>query len=119
MFEKNMRLAYLVDFYGELLDENTRAIMMAYYDDDLSLAEIASSIGISRQGVRHTLKRGEEQLITLEEKLGLAAKHGETVKLTEKLSSIRERLSQRFGKEASDIADEILDVEKNLTSKGV
>ena len=119
MFEKNMRFAYLVDFYGELLDENTRAIMMAYYDDDLSLAEIASSIGISRQGVRHTLKRGEEQLTTLEEKLGLAAKHGETVKLTRELSLIRQKISERFGSDSSDITDKLLELEKNLTSKGV
>ena len=41
MFEKDMRFAYLADFYGELLDEHTRAVIMAYYDDDLSLAEIA------------------------------------------------------------------------------
>lgn len=119
MFEKNMRFAYLVDFYGELLDENTRAIMIAYYDDDLSLAEIAASVGISRQGVRHTLKRGEEQLSLLEEKLGLAKRHGEAVMLLEKLSCIRNKISQKFGSEADEIADELLEIEKNLTVKGV
>ncbi len=119
MFEKNMRFAYLVDFYGELLDENTRAIMAAYYDDDLSLAEIASSVGISRQGVRHTLKRGEEQLSFLEEKLGLAARYGEAVRLAENLSALRAKISERFGNEASDITDELSEIEKNLTSKGV
>ena len=119
MFEKNMRFAYLVDFYGELLDENTRAIMTAYYDDDLSLAEIAASVGISRQGVRHTLKRGEEQLSLLEEKLGLAARHSDMVRLAQQLSAVRQRLSERFGGDAAIFEQELAEIEKNLLSKGV
>ena len=72
MFEKNLKLAYLLDFYGDVLDEHTRAVMTAYYDDDLSLSEIAEGEGISRQGVRHIIKKGEEQLTFLEDRLGLA-----------------------------------------------
>ena len=119
MFEKNMRFAYLVDFYGEVLDENTRAIMTAYYDDDLSLAEIASSVGISRQGVRHTIKRGEEQLAFLEEKLGLAKRHTDIARLAESLSEIRGRIRDRVGKDAEDILGDLLEIEKNLINKGV
>ena len=59
MFEKNLKLAYLLDFYGDVLDEHTRGVMKAYYDDDLSLSEIAEGVGISRQGVRHVIKKGE------------------------------------------------------------
>ena len=76
MFEKNMGISYLLDFYGDVLDEHTHEVMTAYYDDDLSLAEVASLVGISRQGVRHIIKKGEEQLTFLEEKLGLATYHG-------------------------------------------
>ena len=75
MFQKNMRLAYLLDFYGDVLDEHARAIMTAYYEDDLSLAEIADGEGISRQGVRHIIKKSEEQLDFLETRLGLAAQN--------------------------------------------
>ena len=74
MFEKNMRLAYLLDFYGDVLDEHSRSVMYSYYEDDLSLSEIATGIGISRQGVRHIIKKSEEQLDFLEQKLGLADK---------------------------------------------
>ena len=56
MFEKNMKIAYLLDFYSEVLDDHTRDIMRAYYNDDLSLAEIAEDEGISRQGIRHALR---------------------------------------------------------------
>lgn len=75
MFEKNLTVEFLLDFYGEVLPERTRGILAAYYGDDLSLAEIADSEGISRQGVRHILKKGEEELFFLEERLGLAARH--------------------------------------------
>ena len=72
MFEKNMKLAYLFDFYQSLFDERTAKIMRAYYEDDLSLAEIAEGVGISRQGVRHLIKKSEEQILFLEERLSLA-----------------------------------------------
>jgi predicted DNA-binding protein YlxM (UPF0122 family) len=89
MFEKNLKLAYLLDFYGEVLDEHTRGVMKAYYDDDLSLSEIAEGVGISRQGVRHVIKKGEEQLSFLEERLGLAAHNEELEKAAELIDSIK------------------------------
>ena len=92
MFEKNLKLAYLLDFYGEVLDEHTRSVMDAYYGDDLSLSEIATGIGISRQGVRHIIKKGEEQLEFLEEKLGLASHHKELEAMADKLCVLKEKL---------------------------
>lgn len=77
MFEKNLKFAYLLDFYGPVLDPHTEAVMKAYYDDDLSLAEVASGVGISRQGVRHIIKKGEDRLEFLEDKLGLMRREGE------------------------------------------
>lgn len=73
MFEKNLHSAYLLDFYGDVLPEKTRRVMEYYYDEDLSLAEIAEDEGISRQGVRHLIIRGVEELERLENALGLAA----------------------------------------------
>ena len=74
MFEKNLNIGYLLDFYGELLSERKRSVMDMYYNEDLSLAEIALEIGISRQGVRDIIKKSEEELFFYEEKLGLASK---------------------------------------------
>ena len=70
MFQKDMRFAYLADFYGELLDEHTRAVIIAYYDDDLSLSEIADGEGISRQGVHDTINRTEAALLQMEQAIG-------------------------------------------------
>ncbi len=75
MFEKNLHIAFLLDFYGEVLSDRTRELLEMYYCDDMSLAEIADAVGITRQGARGGIKKGEEELLFLEEKLGLAARH--------------------------------------------
>ena len=72
MFEKNLEIAFLLDFYGDVLSERKRTMLDLYYNDDLSLAEVAEEIGISRQGVRELIKKAEEELLFYEEKLGLA-----------------------------------------------
>lgn len=72
MFEKNMNISFLLDFYGEVLTEKQKEILELYYNEDLSLAEIAESNGLTRQGVRHVIKKAEDTLYDLESKLGLA-----------------------------------------------
>lgn len=74
MFEKNLEINYLLDFYGEVLPERKRIVLEYYYNDDYSLSEIADQIGISRQGVRDIIKKAEEELLYLEEKLNLYKK---------------------------------------------
>ena len=74
MFEKDLKISFLLDFYGEVLSDRKRAVLDAYYNEDLSLAEIAEEIGISRQGVRELIKKAEEELRFYEERLGLAAR---------------------------------------------
>jgi predicted DNA-binding protein YlxM (UPF0122 family) len=74
MFEKNLNIGYLLDFYGVLLPERKRSAMEMYYNEDLSLAEVAEQMGISRQGVRDIIKKSEEELLFYEERLGLAKK---------------------------------------------
>lgn len=69
---KNFEMAVLLDFYGDLLTEKQTQALELYYNEDLSLAEIAAPLGISRQGVRDSIKRGEKQLQDLEAALGLA-----------------------------------------------
>ena len=92
MFEKNLKIAYLLDFYGNVLDDRTRSVMRAYYEDDLSLAEIAEGEGISRQGVRHIIKKAEEQLLFLEDKLHLSSDFADIREMTETLRGLRAEL---------------------------
>ena len=65
----------LFDIYGEMLTEKQRDFLNYYYNDDLSLAEIAENEGITRQGVRDAIKRAETQLYDMEARLGFAAKN--------------------------------------------
>lgn len=71
---KNLSLSRLLDFYGELLSEPQREAAELFYNDDLSLSEIAELTGITRQGVRDRLVKAEQLLSELEGKLGLAAR---------------------------------------------
>ena len=71
---KDYSIALLLDFYGELLTEKQREFLEYYYNEDLSLAEIAGNEGISRQGVRDAIKRAEKQLLEMEESLSLASR---------------------------------------------
>ena len=73
--QKNLAYSVLLDFYGPALTEKQRAILTEYYDEDLSLAEIAENFGITRQGVRDAIKHGEAALDELEAQLGNAATH--------------------------------------------
>ena len=68
---KSVRTDLLLDFYGNLLTPKMRRTCESYYNDDLTLAEIAEAEGISRQGVHDTVKRAEKQLEEYEAKLGL------------------------------------------------
>jgi len=71
---KNLDFVYLLDFYGGILSDRQREVMSLYYDDDLSLAEIADIANISRQGAHDFIKRGEAKLIEADKALGLVSR---------------------------------------------
>ena len=68
MKNQTYRMTMLFDFYGELLTDRQKEFFDLYYNNDLSLAEIAENAGISRQGVRDAIVRAENQI---EDKTGL------------------------------------------------
>lgn len=65
---KNLHISALLDVYGEFLSEKQKIITEHYYNDDLSLAEIAENEGITRQGVSDLIRRAEATLSEMEEK---------------------------------------------------
>lgn len=93
MFEKDMTVGLLLDFYGEILTEHKRNILDMYYNEDFSLAEIAEQIGISRQGVRDAIVKASNELRFYEEKLGLSNRFAEMKASAEKIRRISECLS--------------------------
>ena len=67
--EKKVEISMLLQIYGELLTEKQYKVMDYYYNEDLSLSEIAENEKITRQGVRDIIKKGEKKLFEYEEKL--------------------------------------------------
>jgi len=65
------RMTMLFDFYGELLTDRQKEFFDYYYNNDLSLSEIAENAGISRQGVRDVIVRAENIMQDVEDKTGL------------------------------------------------
>ena len=71
MKNQTYRMTMLFDFYGEVLTPRQKEFIDLYYNEDLSLAEIAENYGISRQGVRDVIVRAEAIMTDLEDKTGL------------------------------------------------
>ena len=71
----------LLDFYGQLLPARAREVLESYYYEDLTLAEIASLLKISRQGVHDRLQQGLASLQKYEDKLGLVSHYGQLKEL--------------------------------------
>ena len=70
--ENRVDLAFLAAFYGGLLTENQRRILSLHCEEDLSLAEIAEEMGISRQAAHESLTRAAARLREWESSLGMA-----------------------------------------------
>ncbi len=81
------RMAMLFDFYGDILTERQKEFYDLYYNEDLSLGEIAENYNITRQGVRDVIVRAEATLTELEDKTGLIKRFHS---MTKQLQQVRE-----------------------------
>ncbi len=89
--DKSIMTARLFDYYGGLLSDRQRQIISLHYDEDLSLSEIASICGITRQGVLDAMKKAEAALADCEEKLGFMKRADA---LADAISSIADRVEE-------------------------
>lgn len=110
--EKNVKVSMLCEVYGNLLTKKQLSILQDYYDKDLSLSEIAQNQEITRQAVRDIIKKGENKLFELEEKLGIMKK---TFKQEEKIAIILSELT-KIKKRSTDkqVAEILTHVKKEL-----
>ncbi len=91
---KNLHISALLDVYGAFLGEKARTLTEYYYNEDLSLSEIAENEGITRQGVRDQIKRAEAQLLSLEEKCGYCKKFAKLKELSTSCKDDEKALSE-------------------------
>ena len=96
MADKNLNISVLLDHYGAMLTEKQREVIDLYYNDDLSLAEIAEQEGITRQGVRDNIKRAEAQLIEMEEKLHSAARFKRMMETFEEIDQALAEMEKEY-----------------------
>ncbi len=85
---KDFGISLLMDFYGNLLPEKQLDMLEQYYQEDLSLSEIAENSGITRQGVHDSIKRASAELKSYEEKLGLLKKFSDITDSAERIKKL-------------------------------
>ena len=89
--EKNVEISMLCQIYGKVLTEKQYEVLNDYYNNDLSLTEIAENNNITRQAVRDIIKKGENKLYELEENIGFLKK---MLKEEEILVNIQKQLDE-------------------------
>ncbi len=119
---KNMEIAWLFDFYGEMLTEKQRNVIELYYEEDLSLSEIAENQHITRQGVRDALKRAEMQMLEMEDRLQLAKRFremadgfGAICKAAKEISVLNNRYG--YSRDIEERANRIIAVAEDLKER--
>ena len=101
-FDNIAHVSLLFDFYGKLLTKRQREVMELYYEENLTLAEIADEFEISRQGVHDLVKRCDKILEEYEAKLHLVEKF---LSIKEKVHQINELLEDAKTDESQLIQD--------------
>ena len=89
--DNKVKISMLCDIYGKLLTEKQFEFINDYYNNDLSLSEIAENNDITRQAVRDIIKKGERKLFEYEEKLLFMKK---TISQEQKIQAILSELTK-------------------------
>ncbi len=105
--EKSIEISLLFDFYGELLSEKKREAASLYFNEDLSLSEIAQHMGITRQGVSDLIRRSESELYSFEDKLGLYSRFEAINALALRIKELSESIANES---TGDIKTKALDI---------
>lgn len=113
------RMAMLFDFYGDLLTDRQKEFYDLYYNEDLSLAEIAENYGISRQGVRDVIVRAEAAMTEIEDKTHLIRRFFRMQDELAAIDAAADRLlaAASQGRLSEDLVEEAANVIKENTVK--
>ncbi len=92
--EKSVEIGTLCAFYGGLLTQRQQEMLYLYYEEDLSLGEIAEQFGVSRQNVHELITRSVDKLRRYEAALGGAGRMAQTVRRLERVLSLLEQAQE-------------------------
>lgn len=104
--EKLVEVAQLFDIYGALLNDKQRDVINCYYNEDLSLNEIAENNNRSKQAISDMIQRSVDKLFEFENELSLLSKRE---KLRDELLNIRDLIESSNDKDAIDKLDMIIE----------
>ena len=113
--EDRVEISLLMDIYSPLLTEKQKNIMELYYNDDLSLAEIAELNNTSRQAIHDLIKRCYKQILSYEDKLNLLKKSLERESVIE---SLLNDMKNKYSIDENDL-EEYKDILFNLWTRRV
>lgn len=102
MKNQTYRMTMLYDFYGEVLTPRQKEFFDLYYNEDLSLGEIAENYGVTRQAVRDIVSRAEGTMAGLEDKTHLIRRFREQQEQLGELDALADRLQALNGREYRD-----------------
>ena len=106
--EDKVKISILLEIYGNLLTDKQKSLLDDYYNNDLSLSEIAENNEITRQAVRDILKKGEKKLFEYEEKLGIMKKNSiQEEQIAMILSEISKINSKDTDKEIARVREDV------------
>ena len=108
--DASARVSLLYDFYGQLLTEKKRQVIELYHEEDMSLSEIASELGITRAAVHDSLKSAERALENYEEKLSLVERFLKTEEAFGEITQKLDGLKKRYAGD-SELAEAIEEIE--------
>ncbi len=80
----------LLDIYGDLLTKKQRDVMELSVNEDLSLAEIAEDLKISRQACQDSIKKAEQKLDEYEEILKISEKNEKMETVLQELENLKD-----------------------------
>lgn len=109
-----LQMTLLFDYYGDLLTERQKQCFDMRHNQDLSLAEIAEELHVSRQGVFDNLSRAEALLINMEEKTGCMRRDMQCRAAAQHIREAAEKLFAIGHENATDIANQILQIVAEL-----
>ena len=117
MKNQTYRMSMLFDFYGDLLTDRQKEFYDLYYNEDLSLAEIAENYGITRQGVRDVIVRAEAILTEIEDKTHLIRRFHEIRRQSAEINAISDKLVEYNQSKGQDFYLEQLAQELKLLAE--
>ena len=109
-----VEMLLLFDYYGDMLTERQRMCLDLRYNQDLSLAEIAEELGVSRQGVHDNITRAEAHLVNMEAKTGCVRRNLQSRQAMQAILSIAAELKQHADPKVRDAAAKITETASSI-----